>query len=748
MFCETCTAVTAEYGREVALKSDEAGELSWTPFSKELHDGLDSLRKSSEKGCAICRNIWHSFTDRERDRLPADVVIYIDMTVDNAMPIMRVSLRDLGQNVLQRTSISNYAGESPSETVTDVLRTCAAMENRSTGSTASFKMARFWLKQCLETHDKCPKPTTYLPTRVIDVGPADGSQDPYLYDTRTKRVDIADVERKYAALSYCWGPPPWYRTEKLSFDDRCTAIPMSDLPKTLHDAVVVTRAMGIRFLWIDALCILQDDKDDWKREAATMCTVYQKAAFTITAARADTSHGGLFATRDGIRVLPFMIEVPLADRTAYCRFTPTPRREIVWDMSELVLYQRAWVLQEMILSTRALIYDPDCVRWECLSAYGSERNVDGGIGRHHSRIRELQLGISQDKSNGRPTPPFMGDDIPIQASGWQHVVEDYMLRGITKPSDRLIAMYGVAEAVKAATEYKYLAGLWENFLPHGLAWFVYRLRRGSSVANVKVLVDKPLPFRPAETVAPSWSWASVETPVAYSTITQELSICRVVSAAVEGTPEAVTGRLIVEGHTRTMYVLSEKSSIIEEALDSVKSNKYTYDESHGFKPHLAEPDQVIFVSPHQPEMLRSKAQAVPGRWCPEEVIDAKVPITFLAIILKPYLPGMPVSQGSQKVCSIALLPTGGRNEYKRIGYAEWDDCAWFGYECGPFGGNKQDGYARMAKSWGRIKPPTLCDDRTAAHTEARHSVAIKQGLLDEKAYHPDVKVIRQTITVV
>ncbi|QDS76028.1 hypothetical protein FKW77_005064 [Venturia effusa] len=699
-------------------------------------------------GCVFTVVGFRLFEDKNRSRLPAEIQVHWEIKVEKNMPVMVVVLRDHAtQNVLHATCMATYAGETSSQGAADILEACSAMENKSSGSNASFSLSQYWLDQCLEKHETCPKPGTYLPTRVIDVGPSDGSREPRLYDTSKETGELQDHERRYVALSYCWGPPPWFRTEKAVFDSLREAIPMKDLPGTLREAVVVTRVMGLRFLWIDALCIIQDDPDDWATEAATMCTVYQKAIFTITAARASTCTGGLFAERDGVRVLPFMLEVSLATRTAHCQFTPMPRREIVWGMEDLMLYNRAWVLQEMILSTRALIYDPDCVRWECLATSGSERAVNGGIIRHHSRVRKLQLAISQKPSIDQLIP-FPGDDIIDQASGWHHIVQDYMIRGITNTRDRLIAVYGVAKVLSIATRYTYLAGMWEEFLPLDLAWFVRRLRRGVSTTNVKTFVDKPLPYRATETVAPSWSWASVNTPVEYPSFLHTLGICRVVSATTQGSPEAVTGHLTIEGHTRTMYILSEKPSIINEAFDSVKNNKYTYHDSHGFKQHLAEPDEVIFVSPNQPELIRAKAQPVPGRWYPEEFIDARIPITFLALILRPYLPSMPVESGSQAVFSIALVPTGSDNEYKRIGFAEWRDCAWFGHECGPHRGSKRDGYSNMSKSWGRIKPPDLCDARTAIHTDARHTIGTNDGFLDEDAYHANARMIRQTLTIV
>lgn len=620
------------------------------------------------------------------------------------------------------------------------------MENTATGSASSFEMARFWMNDCLENHSKCPKPASFLPTRVIDVGPPDGSNEPYLFEEARSSQPLAEEQRRYAALSHCWGPPPHYRTTDETLEDRRKCIPMADLPRTFQEAVTVTRNMGVRYLWIDSLCIIQASESDWKKEAVRMCDYYQNALFTITAAHSNNSRGGLFVKRDGIRILPFEIDIKLPDRTAHCQFSPMSKREITFGAEDLPLYKRAWVLQEMILSSRALIYDPDVVRWECLTGYGSERDPNGGIGRHHVRVRELQNAIAH-LGQHEDAMDALGDSIQQRSSGWEHFVDDYMSRGLTNESDGLIAIAGVAEAIEKHTTDTYLAGLWKSLLPHGLTWHVRHYIDpefiGSNVGNVQ----KPPPYRRKAAIAPSWSFASVNVNVKYSSSVQETPLCQIVDATVDGPAFSQTGKLTIYGDCRVAYMMRENKSITSETLSLYKNEKMRYEEDYGLKQALVRPDGAVLISFEPPRWL-NQAQAIPGIWYPDEIVDPQTPVTFIALLQRPYLSRMPSGARNQVVHTLALVPTGGADgEYRRVGYATWNDCAWYGYDCCEYRESKKEPYKKLARKWGRIKPPQLAVNGTKEHPTERHTVE-HDVLPPLSAYHEDAKMKRMTIVIV
>ncbi|RYP65127.1 hypothetical protein DL769_006406 [Monosporascus sp. CRB-8-3] len=172
----------------------------------------------------------------------------------------------------------------------------------NSGSAGCFELASQWLADCLAHHSrlKCPKSSDpELPTRVVDVGPADGSASPRLLTTRGQRG-------KYLALSYCWGMVPFFATTSVNKVDLESLIPLEKLPCTVRDAVILTRRLGFRYLWVDSLCIIQGtDKEalrDWERESLHMKKVFGGALLTISATGAANAHESLFRDRPPFKV--------------------------------------------------------------------------------------------------------------------------------------------------------------------------------------------------------------------------------------------------------------------------------------------------------------------------------------------------------------------------------------------------------------------------------------------------------------
>lgn len=158
-------------------------------------------------------------------------------------------------------------------------------------SSACLAKARKWIDRCVSEHgnENCP-PTTGgpLPSRLIDV--VDATTNPHLYES------AAGERGTWAALSYCWGPESATRftTTSHSLASMKDGFTLDQLPKTCRDAVLAARGLHIQYIWIDALCIIQDSRSDWEKESARMCNIYENALVTFAAIDSLTSDSGLF----------------------------------------------------------------------------------------------------------------------------------------------------------------------------------------------------------------------------------------------------------------------------------------------------------------------------------------------------------------------------------------------------------------------------------------------------------------------
>lgn len=196
-----------------------------------------------------------------------------------------------------------------------------------------------------------------LPTRLIDVGRGE-AEAIRLVETRQELA----VTDEYIALSHCWGAldrAQRFCTYRNNIAQRKAHIAYDELPQTFKDAVRVTRALGLRYLWIDSLCIVQEDPDDWAAEASRIEDVFSQAYCTIAASSAASSLEGFLGhrrPRDAIRI-PTSGGAPL--------YLAEYIDDFRTDVENSVLSSRGWVLQERALSKRTICFTSTQVYWEC-----------------------------------------------------------------------------------------------------------------------------------------------------------------------------------------------------------------------------------------------------------------------------------------------------------------------------------------------------------------------------------------------
>jgi hypothetical protein len=326
----------------------------------------------------------------------------------------------------------------------------------------------------------------WYPTRLLDCGTLeDQEQDCRLIETNT-----TTLEGPYMTLSHCWGRTKCLKLTTGNRDQLLHSVPLSILPQLYKDAVYATRSLGIRYLWIDSICIIQegDQSADWLREAKVMGQVYRNSFCNLSAANASGGDQSMFCSRDPETLYPQVLELTSAGNKGL--YSVTDRS--IWDteVDEVLVNTRAWVVQERLLSRRVVYFGERQIFWECRQNDAAEIYVDGlprEIILPHQRMKNLAL----DHVTATGTP----DSDLAKYRQWDQVVRAYTASDLSFPEDKLVALSSVAKAMRYAVQDTYVAGLWRRYLEFELLWCV-------TTPKVMSLSKK---YR-----CPSWSWAAVD----------------------------------------------------------------------------------------------------------------------------------------------------------------------------------------------------------------------------------------------
>ncbi|KAI0514662.1 heterokaryon incompatibility protein-domain-containing protein [Xylaria bambusicola] len=338
-----------------------------------------------------------------------------------------------------------------------------------------------WLRQCEAEHIECRAQRFFsqhqaLPARMVDVKP-NGNMD---------HVAIIDPyvlgdSFKYLALSHCWGKngSPT-RTTKDNLTEHEKGLRIEFLSRSFRDAVRITRLLGYKFLWIDSLCIVQDDIDDWEREAAKMASIFHCADIVISAASAGSSADGLGIDNSfqGASRL-FSPPVPNSRYDNPAQTQGLPRKRLFFrkagtsnkGLKDLPIHKRGWIFQEILLA---------------------RRSEDGELS------RTLTSSIIRGSST-QPSNPFLHFESAIQyetstdVDMWWSILRAFFQRQFTKSDDVLPSLAGVISLWQWHTNDEPILGMWKKDLPFHMCWFF-----GNSLSVVDRVPGQP-----------SWSWTSV-----------------------------------------------------------------------------------------------------------------------------------------------------------------------------------------------------------------------------------------------
>lgn len=339
----------------------------------------------------------------------------------------------------------------------------------------------YWLLRCLKSHKQCirDQEEVLLPKRLIAL------DESRLIETH------AGQRGSYCTLSYRWTEPA-ITLRRNNIDNFKHAIPIKELSQTIQHAITVAQGLGFKYMWVDALCILQDLDQDWLDQAAEMDKTYHFSSLTIAMVDSDEHW-----------------------RTDYRPFhmpREADKEQHLWRHGG-ELDTRGWTLQEFVLSRRTLSITRTGIYWTC-SCWNCSENYPAGIPADKERYwRQATIKNTLNMRSNRHRvnfPDLQGwaAQSARSTSGyelWQRLVEDFTCREFTFQSHKLAAIEGITKFLAPFLDNdKCFAGVWRKNFQEDLLWFSNGYMGIVDAASLTTLSGFP-----------SWSWASVGRTVEY-----------------------------------------------------------------------------------------------------------------------------------------------------------------------------------------------------------------------------------------
>ncbi|XXG99674.1 hypothetical protein Hte_006015 [Hypoxylon texense] len=402
-------------------------------------------------------------------------------------------------------------------------------------SKETFALLRENLHSCLQmqgVHSDCKDTANnYVPSRLLKLDAC--SEGPPRI-----RICLPDKPTPYAVLSYCWGGDQAHKTTSTTLAANYINIRWDSLPRTIQDAIQVSLNIGLEYIWVDSICIIQDDDIDKQREIACMPRVYNESVVTIIAARAKSAREGFLHPldtsryQDSIFKLGFKCEHGTSGHAYLVR-----ERQYNYGASDPI-DSRAWTLQESYLSKRIIKYGSKQCSMVCQCSPSKPQIVDGWMLDQSYDAPEIEniifpgskLSVSpediakwkhyyKEEHGTDPREPSEHTEESEIYSNWRELVMNYSTRSLTVPADRILAISGLADRIAPAIRGRYVAGHWENHLPGDLLWEIATASMG---------------MRPKSYQGPSWSWTSVNgSVVSYDYMPEDAATLKVLRVEIE-----------------------------------------------------------------------------------------------------------------------------------------------------------------------------------------------------------------------
>ncbi|RYP40398.1 hypothetical protein DL767_001753 [Monosporascus sp. MG133] len=446
-------------------------------------------------------------------------------------------------------------------------------------------------------------PSQQLPSRLLDLG-----------DNKLRlECDVQSIlNLRYATLSHVWGndPASYLQLKEATLEAFKTEVPWDALPIKYKDAIRITRALRIRYLWIDSMCIIQDSPNDWKTEALKMAPVYGCSACNMSYMHAPSEEPAKRYLRDPRVHIPCKLTAASACPSRLSAFgvdylwsKPVPPAAVVvqpfagamhgsWSTEGYrrvcSLLSRAWVFQERLLCSRTIYYGHDRLLWDCCETFNDEFSGPMPyVPRSKAHIYSALSGLTQNQTHASSLGHFDGR--------WKSMVNDYRSSKLTFEKDRAIAFAGIARVVQSQTGMAYLAGIWKEAAHLDLLWCVMPKGRKSSLRLPGPGTQEPLK-------APSWSWFSVPCQLSsdYDMVDYRLSTI----AAVRSEETVYHATILSFEHPK----LPAELEALFSDFDGLEIRLRTYKITAG----LRWENDVVQLMPHGQPMLPKKSDIFPA----------------------------------------------------------------------------------------------------------------------------------------
>lgn len=465
------------------------------------HPNLTSFADAAASGCYICAPL-SKYVLRQWPTTEDPLVPYKYRVYDNGGHTQ--IFIDLAATT---NSITSYDFRAFLVFPKSMLPASFNILNRQTSipTSEAAEAARKWMNLCLHEHKQCQQHTQPLsyPTRLLDLG-----------DAMTKLV--LSAERKlsgpYAALSYCWGPNPnFLRLTTSNFRDLQAGVLYSDLPIAFRQAIQLIKGLSIRYVWIDSLCIIQSNSEDWQIECDRMQGVYSNSVLNLSLAQAAHPNETCMSGFNHNATPPFEVEITgLISSGESKEHTYTVIQQYYYQkaMYDQPIARRAWVLQERTLATRVLTIGLGELFWDCCQLTNASESLPQGLNDLGSSLGGPVNSIPQTS------------DGTVLERAWLRIVDDYTARELTYPEvDKLTALSAIADRMGRAMQDSYITGHFSRMMPRSLNWKV----KTSQPEHIREDLSRRTPRRLSKGASsmkggrqiktPTWSWASIDGPI-------------------------------------------------------------------------------------------------------------------------------------------------------------------------------------------------------------------------------------------